>query len=138
MLFGGGFALAKGIEVSGLSNFIANQLQFLKNYPLWVTILIIVITVTILSEVTSNVASIILIMPILGSLAKALNVDPLLLLIPAGFAASFGFMLHVATPPNTIAYASGYVKTRQMLRIGLIVNIIAIIMVTAAILLFGF
>lgn len=138
LLFGGGFALAKGIEVSGLSNFIANQLQFLKNYPLWVTILIIVITVTILSEVTSNVASIILIMPILGSLAKALNVDPLLLLIPAGFAASFGFMLHVATPPNTIAYASGYVQTRQMLRIGLVINITAIILVTIAILLFGF
>lgn len=137
-LFGGGFALAKGIEVSGLSNYLAIQLQFLRNFPIWIIILIVVTTVTILSEVTSNVATIALMLPILGSLAKAINVDPILLLIPAGFAASYGFMLHVATPPNTIAYASGYVNSGQMFRIGLIVNIIGVTLITLAILLFGF
>src|SRR5688572_15188100 len=108
LLFGGGFALAKGIEVSGLGNFLASQLHFFKDYPLWMLIGALAILITLLSELASNVATITLMLPILASLAAAINVDPLKLMVPATFAASFGFMLVIATAPNTIVYATGH------------------------------
>ncbi len=138
LLFGGGFALAKGFEVSGLSDYLANQLTFFSDYPLWVIILILAIIVTILSEFASNVATITLMLPVLASLAVAIGIDPVKLMIPATFAASFGFMMPVATAPNTIAYASGYIHVRQMMRTGLIMNLVGIILLTIAMTLFGF
>lgn len=138
LLFGGGFALAKGFEVSGLSDYLASRLQFFSEYPLWVIILILAIIVTILSEFASNVATITLMLPVLASLAIAIGIDPVKLMIPATFAASFGFMMPVATAPNTIAYASGYIHVRQMMRTGLIMNLVGILLLTIAMTVFGF
>ncbi len=132
LLFGGGFALAKGIEVSGLGDFLATQLIFFKDYPLWILIAVLAILITILSELASNVATITLMLPILASLAEAINVDPLKLMVPATFAASFGFMLVIATAPNTIAYATGYFQSRKLFRAGLWVNLIGIVLLTLA------
>jgi sodium-dependent dicarboxylate transporter 2/3/5 len=132
LLFGGGFALAKGIEVSGMGDYLAGQLQFFKHYPLWILIAALAIIITLLSEIASNVATITLMLPILASLATAINIDPLKLMLPATFAASFGFMLVIATAPNTIAFATGHFKSRQLMRAGLLMNLIGIIALTVA------
>ena len=123
LLFGGSFALAKGIEVSGLGNYLAGQLC---------------VIITLLSEVASNVATITLMLPILASLSIALGINPLKLMLPATFSASFGFMLVIATAPNTIAFASGNFKSIQLIRAGLIMNLIGIIALTLATYFFDF
>lgn len=138
LLFGGGFALAKGIEISGLGDYLAGQLQFFKNYPLWVLLAVLAVLITFLSEIASNVATITLMLPILASLALAINIDPIKLMVPATFAASFGFMLVIATAPNTIVYATGNFKSRQLLRAGWIMNLVGIILLTAAMILYDF
>ena len=138
LLFGGGFALAKGIEVSGLGDYLAGQLIFFKDYPLWMLLATLVILITLLSELASNVATITLMLPILASLAVAINIDPLKLMVPATFAASFGFMLVIATAPNTIVYATGHFQSRQLLRVGLLMNLIGIILLTLAMTLIDF
>ena len=132
LLFGGGFALASGIEESGLGDFLASQLLFFKDYPLWMLIAALALIITLLSELASNVATITLMLPILASLAEAIDVDPLRLMLPATFAASFGFMLVIATAPNTIVYATGNFKSRQMFRAGFWLNLAGIILLTAA------
>jgi sodium-dependent dicarboxylate transporter 2/3/5 len=136
LLFGGGFALAKGIEVSGLGNFLAGQLRFFSDYPLWMLIAVLAILITFLSEIASNVATITLMLPILSSLAIAINVDPLKLMLPATFAASFGFMLVIATAPNTIVFATGHFKSRELFRVGLLMNLVGIVILTLAMVLF--
>lgn len=133
LLFGGGFSLAKGIEVSGLGDYLAIQLQFFKDYPLWVLIVTLIVLITLLSELASNVATITLMLPILAALSQAVNVDPLLLMLPATFAASFGFMLHIATAPNTIVYATGHVPAKKMMQCGLLMNLFAVVLLTVAI-----
>jgi sodium-dependent dicarboxylate transporter 2/3/5 len=138
LLFGGGFALAKGIEVSGLGDFLAQQLHFFKDYPLWMLIAALAILITLLSELASNVATITLMLPILASLADAINVDPLKLMVPATFAASFGFMLVIATAPNTIVYATGHFQSRKLFRAGLWMNLVGIILLTLAMSLIDF
>ncbi len=138
LLFGGGFALASGIEVSGLGDFLALQLQFFGNYPLWVIIIIIAALVTFLSELASNVATITLMLPILASLAEAININPIKLMIPATFAASFGFMLTIATAPNTIVYATGYVPAKKMLLTGIFMNVVGIALMIMFMMLVGF
>lgn len=138
LLFGGGFALAKGIEVSGMGNFLAQQLTFFKDYPLWVLIVVLAVIITVLSEIASNVATITLMLPILASLAQAINIDPLRLMLPATFAASFGFMLVIATAPNTIVYATGKFKSRDLMMTGILMNLIGIFLLTVAMMVFEF
>jgi len=138
LLFGGGFALASGIEVSGLGTYLASQLEFFKHYPLWMLIAALALLITLLSEIASNVATITLMLPILASLATAIGVDPLRLMVPATFAASFGFMLVIATAPNTIVFAAGNFKSKQLFRAGLWMNLAGITLLTLAMTLFEF
>lgn len=138
LLFGGGFALAKGIELSGLGDTLAAQLQFFKDYPLWMLIAALALLITLLSELASNVATITLMLPILASLAEAIKVDPLKLMLPATFAASFGFMLVIATAPNTIVYATGHFQSRKLLRAGMWMNLAGIMLLTLAMSLIDF
>lgn len=135
LLFGGGFSLAKGIEVSGLGEYMAFQMQYFKDYPLWIIIVLLIALVTLLSELASNVATITLMLPVLAALSAAINIDPLLLMLPATFAASFGFMLHIATAPNTIVYATGYVPSGKLMKAGMFMNLFAIILLTVFIML---
>jgi len=137
LLFGSGFALARGFETSGLSHFISGQLYFLRDVPLPAIILGICLTVTIISEFASNVASIQLVMPILISLQGVLGLDPRLLLLPAALAASNGFMLPVATAPNTIVFSSGHIRTTEMAMTGFFTNLAAILLITAACMFLG-
>lgn len=130
LLFGSGFALAKGFEVSGLSNWLSGQLNFLNKAPLFLIILGICVLVTVLSEFTSNVASIQLVLPVLMALSKSLEIDPRLIMIPATFAASLGFMLPVATAPNTIVFGANRIHTKSMAKTGFLLDIIGIVIIT--------
>ena len=133
LLFGSGFALAKGFELSGLSTWLAGNLNFMKDANPFVLVLTICILVTVISEFASNVASIQLTLPILLALVGTMGVHPLLLMLPATFAASLGFMLPVATGPNTIVFGSGRIKVADMMRAGLILDIIGILIITLGI-----
>jgi len=129
LLFGGGFALAKGVEVSHLDGWLATKLTFVSSLNIYVFIAILCLLVTVISEFASNVASIQLMIPILVVLQKEMNVHPLLLLMPATLAASLGFMLPVATAPNTIVFGSKRIKVSDMFRAGFILDIIGIILI---------
>ena len=130
LLFGSGFALAYGFEQSGLSDWLAQRLVFMKNvHPVFLIFGICVI-VTIISEFASNIASIQLCIPIMISLQKEIDVHPLLLMMPATFAASLGFMLPVATAANTIVFGSNKIVIKDMLKVGFVLDFIGIIIIT--------
>lgn len=131
-LFGGGFALAKGFETSGLSTYLSQKLTFLSGMNSYLLVLIICFTITFLTEIASNTATTQLFLPILIILVKVLDISPFVLLIPATFSASFAFMLPVATPPNTIVYGSEKIDLRAMIRTGLLLNITGLLLLLAA------
>lgn len=135
LLFGGGFALAKGFEISGLSDFIAAQLSFTQGTNLYVFIFFMCVLITIISEFASNVACIQLMLPVLIVVQQTMNIHPLILLIPATLASSLGFMLPVATAPNTIVFGSKRLRVKDMLITGLILDIIGVILITALVML---
>lgn len=137
LLFGAGFALADGFESSGLSNLAATQLYGLQGLPEWLILLGIAITVTILSEFASNTASVQLVLPVVIPLAAVLGMNPLLLMLTATFSASLGFMLPVATSANTIVYGTGEIKTRDMMRVGILLDVIGVLLITAIMYLAG-
>jgi solute carrier family 13 (sodium-dependent dicarboxylate transporter), member 2/3/5 len=130
LLFGGGICLAEAFGVSGLSTTLAQQLSGLSSFPLWLMILIICLSVTFLTETTSNTASTVVLMPILAATAIGLNIDARLIMIPAAISASCAFMMPVATPPNSIVYASGNFTTREMASEGFALNIIGAIIIS--------
>ena len=137
ILFGGGFALASGFKESGLSIWVAEQLAGLGGTSPVFLVASICTMLTFLTELTSNTATTEMILPLLGSLAVSIKVNPLLLMIPATLSASCAFMLPVATPPNAIVFGSGEIKMSDMIRIGIIMNLIGIVLITAAIYLLG-
>lgn len=137
LLFGGGFALAKGFDTSGLSNWLAGHLSFFAGASPFLIIFGICIIVTLLSEFASNVASIQLMLPVLVSVLPGLGVSPLLLMVPATLAASLGYMLPVATAPNTIVYGTGRIPVKEMMITGLLLDVIGIAVVTLAMMVFG-
>lgn len=130
LLLGSGFALSKGCEQSGLSTWLAHQLVFLEHASPIVIIGGICIIVCIISELASNVASIQLVLPILIAIQQVTNLPALMLMVPATLAASLGFMLPVATPPNTIVYGSGRIRAADMRNSGLLLDIAGIIIIT--------
>jgi len=137
ILFGGGFALAKGFQVTGLADFIGNKLQVLAGFSTVAMIGVICATLTFLTELTSNTATTQMVLPILASIAVAMKTNPLLLMIPATLSASCAFMMPVATPPNAIVFGSGRVKIGEMVKAGLLINLIGVVVITALFLLVG-
>jgi len=131
LLFGGGLALAKGFTTSGLGAFIAGQFETLlgEASPL-VIVMSTVGFITTITELTSNTATSTLAIPIMGSLAQAIEVSPMLLVIPTALAASCAFMLPVSTPPNAIIYGSGRVPIMKMVMAGVWLDIISVFLVT--------
>ena len=130
LLFGGGMALALGFESSGLAVWIGGQMTSLGSLPLILLLLILIASVNFLTEITSNLATTAMLLPVLVSLASALGVHPYLLLVGATLAASCAFMLPVATPPNAVVFGSGYLKIEDMVKKGFWMNIISIILLT--------
>jgi len=137
LLFGGGFALAKGFSASGLADWLGAQMRGIGALPPFVIILVISTFMTYLSEVASNVAITQLMLPVLAAVSVAAQIPPLLLMIPATLAASFGFMLPVATAPNTIIFTGEKLTVRDMLRAGWRLDILGIIWLTLAMNVFG-
>jgi len=136
LLFGGGIALSKGFGTSGLTSWLGGQLEFLVALPAPLMIVGICIAVTFLTEITSNTATTALLMPVLAAVAISTESDPLLLMIPATLAASCAFMLPVATAPNAIVVGTGVVAPKDMLRTGILLNLIGIVPITVAVLIF--
>jgi solute carrier family 13 (sodium-dependent dicarboxylate transporter), member 2/3/5 len=130
ILFAGGIAIAEGFTRSGLSAAAGAALAGAATLPLPVLVLIICLGVTLLSEIGSNTATAVLVLPILAATALAAGIEPLLLMLPAVFAASCGFMLPVATPPNAIVFSTGRVPMRNMLREGLALDLIGAALIT--------
>lgn len=130
LMFGSGFALAYGFEVSGLSNWLAASLSVLKGVSPFLIILGICVIVTIISEFASNIASIQLAIPVMMALHKDLDVHPLLLMMPATFAASLGFMLPVATAANTIVFGTRQINIKDMFKVGIVLDIAGILIIT--------
>lgn len=130
ILFGGGFALADALETSGFSKWAGARLSFVGDWPPIVMIVVVCLVVTLLSEVASNVATATAMMPVAAALAVSINVHPYFLMIPAVLAASSGFMLPVATAPNTIVYATGLIRVKAMARNGLLLDLAAAAIIT--------
>ncbi len=131
LLFGGGFALAKGFEVSGLSVWIAHRFEALSGLNIVLLVGIISLVVVILTEFTSNTATTQMVLPVLASIAIGIHINPLILMLPATIAASLAFMLPVATPPNIIIFGTGRVTIPQMLKAGIILDIIGVFVLLA-------
>lgn len=130
LLFAGGIALGTSFRTSGLDQAIANGLGLLGDLPLPATILTLCLSVTFLTEITSNTATAALLMPILGTAAGNAGDPVLSWLVPAALSASCAFMLPVATAPNAIVIGAGHVRTGQMAREGVAVNLIGAIVIT--------
>ena len=137
ILFGGGFALAKGFQITGLSVLIGENFQNLSGIPAIIMIPLICGSITFITELTSNTATTEMILPVLASVACAMKTNPLILMIPATLSASCAFMMPVATPPNAIIFGSGRVKIAEMAMAGFFINILGIIMITAIFYLLG-
>ncbi|WP_291787574.1 DASS family sodium-coupled anion symporter [Cecembia sp.] len=130
LLFGGGLSLAEGFKVTGLAAWIGNQFVFLDFIAFGLFLLIIITAVNFLTEITSNVATASMILPILAAVSFSMGVHPFGLMVGATLAASCAFMLPVATPPNAVVFGSGYLSIPDMFRAGIWMNILSIIVIT--------
>ncbi|MBL4606974.1 MAG: SLC13/DASS family transporter [Pseudomonadales bacterium] len=130
LLFGGGFALATGFAKSGLSGFIGQQFLSLGDTPPMLLIGALSLGVVFLTEVTSNTATAEMLLPLVASIASVIHLHPLLLMLPVAMASSMAFMMPVATPPNAIVFGSGHLKIKDMIKTGLILNLLAIVLIT--------
>jgi sodium-dependent dicarboxylate transporter 2/3/5 len=131
ILFGGGFALAQGFSDTGLTGWLAERLTVLQGVEVLLVIGAVVLLVIFLTEITSNTATASLLLPVTGALAQATGVHPYGMMVAAVVAASFAFMLPVATPPNAIVYGSRYVTVMQMAKAGIWLNLTGAVMITA-------
>lgn len=130
LLFGGGLAIANGFAKTGLATFIASQLGGLEGTSIMVFVGAVVLITIFLTEITSNTATATLLVPIMGSAAIAMGVHPYATIVGACVAASFAFMLPVATPPNAVVFGSGCISIKQMAKAGLWLNIIGTLLIT--------
>lgn len=132
-LFGGGFALADAISASGLADWIGAEMSVLDGLPGWLLVLISCLIAVSLTELTSNVATVLMLSPIIAATAAQIGVEPYLMLIPSAIMASFAFMLPVATPPNAIVFSAGTITIGRMFRVGAALDFIALLIVPAMI-----
>ncbi|XP_022296194.2 solute carrier family 13 member 2-like [Crassostrea virginica] len=133
ILLGGGFALADAATKSGLSSYVGCQLTFFKDTDPWVMNLVVCLVIAAITEITSNTAIASLSMPIVFELATSVGLHPLYMMISTAVATSFAFCLPVATPPNAIVFSTGFVTIPDMTKVGIPMNIVAILVLTLAI-----
>jgi sodium-dependent dicarboxylate transporter 2/3/5 len=137
ILLGGGFALAAGIEGTGLARWIGGQMSALQGVPVWVLVPLSCLVAVTLTETTSNIATVLMVSPVIAETALEIGVHPYLLLIPAAIMASFAFMLPVATPPNAIVFGSAWVTIPRMFRAGVALDLLALFVVPLMVYLLG-
>lgn len=137
LLFGGGLSLASAMTQHGIDTYIGSQLQALGHMPVWLLTLLVALVVAAASELASNTALTAAMLPIMLGVEKQLQLPSGSLLIPTTLAASCGFMLPVATPPNALAFATGRVPLRAMLRAGLLLDLLGVAVITAVFITLG-
>ncbi|PHX03484.1 Sodium-dependent dicarboxylate transporter SdcS [Vibrio splendidus] len=131
ILFGGGICLSNILKATGTSVFLAHSLSgFLETAGVLLTILAVVAFVVFLTEFASNTASAALLVPVFATIAEALGMSPVILSALIAIAASCAFMLPVATPPNAIVFGSGHIKQKEMMRVGMVLNLVCILVLT--------
>ena len=130
LLLGGGLALAGAMNSFGVADWIGSKITQFDDIPAWLLVLLTVMLIIFLSELMSNVATLTAFLPIIVAVAIGFGENPLLLALPAAFAASCAFMLPIATPPNAIVFGSGLLSIPQMAKTGFLLNIIAIFALT--------
>ncbi|XP_006839286.1 PREDICTED: solute carrier family 13 member 3 isoform X3 [Chrysochloris asiatica] len=133
LLLGGGFAMAKGCEESGLSVWIGQQMHPLEKVPPMLAVLLITVVIAFFTEFASNTAATIIFLPVLAELALRLRVNPLYVMIPGTVSCSYAFMLPVSTPPNSIAFSSGHLLVKDMVRTGFLMNLMGVLLLNLAI-----
>ncbi len=132
LLFGGGLTMAEQIQRTGVADLLAQQLSLLGGISPVLILLLVTTLIIFLTEVTSNTATAAAFIPLLGPVAVSMELSPLYLVVPAALAASFAFMLPVATPPNAIVFASGQLPIKDMVKAGLVLNLVGIAAIAAA------
>ena len=130
LLFGGGLSLAQGFKTSGLAEWIGGQMTLLQSLPLILLVLVLIAAVNFLTEITSNLATTSMLLPILAPMALTMGTHPYMLMVSATVAASCAFMLPVATPPNAVVFGSGYLRIPDMVRTGIWLNVLSIFLLT--------
>lgn len=133
ILFGGGFALASGFKESGLSTWFGEQLSFITFLHPILIIALVALLMTFLTELTSNTATTEMILPVLAGLSVATQIHPLLFMLPATMSASMAFMLPVATPPNAIIFGTNKLRIADMVRTGLVMNLMGTLIITLSV-----
>jgi sodium-dependent dicarboxylate transporter 2/3/5 len=131
ILFGGGLCLAEGLGEAKIIQAIGGWIVSQTEYNIWFILLLITVGV-VLSEMMSNVALVNIFIPVIFGIAQGLNINPILLALPVTLSASIGFMFPIATPPNAIVFSSGYIRMKDMVRAGLLLNIVSIIIIWIA------
>ncbi len=130
ILFGGGFAVAGGFSETGLAEWLATRLTVLEGAPMLLIVCAVVTLAIFLTEITSNTATSTMLMPVMAAMALAMGMHPYALMATAALACSFAFMLPVATPPNAIVFASGYISIPQMAKAGVFLNLFGVVIIT--------
>jgi sodium-dependent dicarboxylate transporter 2/3/5 len=132
-MFGGGLALAAGMQASGLASWIGQALLPLADWPLLLVALAVVALVIVVTEFASNVATATGIIPVVAALVVALGADPMLLALPAALASSWGFMLPAGTGPNAIAWATGRIRIGQMVTAGALLDVAGVLLIVGVV-----
>ena len=130
LLIGGGLVIGSAFQESGLAGVMGRSLEGVQALPVWLMIGVICLCVTFLTEITSNLATTVVLMPVLFEAGKVAQLDPALLMAPAAVSASCAFMLPVATPPNAIVFGSDRLTIPTMVREGLVLNLVGVVVIT--------
>ena len=125
-LFGGGLCLAQGLEHTDIIQTVGHWIAGETTLNIWLILTLIVVTV-LLSEFMSNVALVQIFVPVIFGIAEGMEANPILLAMPVTLAASIGFMFPIATPPNAIVFSSGYIRMKDMVKAGILLDIVSII-----------
>ncbi|MCT4560799.1 MAG: SLC13 family permease, partial [Crocinitomicaceae bacterium] len=131
LLFGGGLALAGSLETNGVIAYLSEVLKELSSVHYFVLLLVLVAIAIFGTEIMSNLALVTVFIPVIASFANQSAYSILQLCIPVTLAASCAFMMPVGTPPNAIVFSSGKIEIRQMAQVGLILNLLAMLIITS-------
>lgn len=137
LLFGGGFALAYGFKESGLDLWLGARLSGLGALDPHLLVIVTCLSISFLTELTSNTATAEMILPVMAGLSRSIGVNPLFLMVPVAISCSCAFMLPVATPPNAIVFGSGRLRMLDMAKAGILLNLVGALLVGLAVWLLG-
>lgn len=137
LLFGGGLSLAAAMSATGCDKYLGSLFGSLAGMPLLLVLAVLVVGVIALSELASNTAIAAALMPVLAAVGPVMGIDPMLLMVTAALAATCGFMLPVATPPNAIVFATGKIGIPRMIRAGILMDLICAVVISGAMWMFG-